>query len=307
LISERAYLQEQTLIKRDKSHWLHLALFSVSALYAGNFTFAKWAMPEYIGAFGFILVRVLAGAIIFGLYYFIFDFEKIKERRHYLQLAIAAFFGVSLNMLAFFKGLSLTSSVNAAVLMLFAPVFVVVFMAIDKQTKILKTTIAGVLLAFAGAAMLMGAEKFTMGFGNMKGDLLIILNACSYGFYLYYVGRLLAIYRASTLVAYIFMFGLVFVIPVGLPELLEVQWKQMPNDAAFAILYAVVGITFLAYFLNSWAIQKSSGALVGAYVYLQPVLAALITVIIGDEVLSLEKTIFAALIITGVYLVNKSR
>ena len=263
-------------------------------------------MPDYIGAFGFIALRVIFGAVIFGIFYLL-NYEPIKERKHYLQLLIASFFGVSLNMLAFFKGLSLTSPINASVLMLFAPLFVVIFMAIDRTYKIKRNTIIGTLISFAGAAMLMGITGFSVSSGNINGDLLVILNACSYGFYLYYVGRLLELYKTSTIVAFLFIFGLIFVIPVGYSELRVVEWNALPGDVVFAMIYAVVGITFLAYFLNSWAIQKSSGALVGAYVYLQPVLATIIAILLGAEQLTIEKTIFAALIITGVYLVNKSR
>ncbi|MBR9860700.1 DMT family transporter [bacterium] len=295
------------MTKSSSSIWIHIALFSVSALYAGNFTFAKWAMPEFIGPFGFILLRVAAGAVLFGLYFFLFGFEKIRERKHYVQLAVAGFFGVALNMLAFFKGLSLTSPINASVLMLFAPVFVVIFMAFDQKYRLRRNVIIGMLMAFTGAAFLMGLKNFSLSGPGIAGDLLVILNACSYGFYLYYVGRLLEIYKTTTIVAYIFIFGLLFVIPVGYSELMVVEWSAFPPKAVFAAFYAVIGITFIAYFLNSWAIQKSSGALVAAYVYLQPVLATIIAILFGEGSLSLEKTIFAALIIGGVYLVNKAK
>lgn len=263
-------------------------------------------MPEYIQPFGFILLRVGFGALIFGLYYRFIAHERISDRRDYLRLAIAGFFGVALNMSAFFKGLSMTTPINASVLMLFAPVFVVVFSSI-KNRRISWVVISGLILAFTGAAFLVGVQELSLSSEYLQGDLLVVLNACSYGFYLVYVSDLLKKYKPTTVTAFIFIFGVFFVFPLGIGELIKVNWSNVSTDAYWSMLYVCLCVTIIAYFLNSWAIQKSSSALVGTYVYLQPLLATLIAISLGQDHLSVEKTIFAAIIIMGVYLVNKSK
>ncbi|MFY0644070.1 MAG: DMT family transporter [Bacteroidia bacterium] len=293
--------------KQVKSPLVHLALFSVSAIYAANYSIAQWAMPEYLGPFGFILIRVFFGAIVFYSLYRFLLYEPIKERKHYLQLAVAGFFGVSLNMLAFFKGLSMTSVINASVLMLFAPVFVVIISAIKFKNRISIKVWLGILISFIGAAFLVGVQRFSLGSNGIVGDLLVVLNACSYGFYLVYVAKLLQIYRATTITAYIFLFGFLFVLPFGWSEFSVIQWDTLPDKAIYSIVFVVGATTIIAYFLNSWGVQKSSSTLVGSYIYLQPVLAALFAILLKQDVLSLEKTIFAALIILGVYLVSSGK
>lgn len=285
---------------------VHTALFTVALIYAANFSIAKWAMPDHIGAFGFILLRVAFGALIFGIYYRLFAYERLESRRDLLQLAVAGFFGVALNMTAFFKGLSMTTPINASVLMLFAPLFVVIFYSIKKRSIHWKI-ILGVLLAFIGAAFLVGVGNVSLSSKYLKGDLLVILNACSYGFYLVYVAGLLKKYKPTTITAYIFLFGLLYVLPVGYADLSKVNWSNMTNSAWISIGYVCLFVTMVAYFLNSWGIQKSNSALVGSYVYLQPLLASIIAIGLGQDILSIEKTIFAAIIILGVYLVNNSK
>ena len=286
---------------------VHLALFTVTLIYAGNYSIAKWAMPEFISPFGFILLRVFFGALIFYAYYRFIAFEPIKENRHLIQFAVAGFFGVALNMLAFFKGLSITTPINASVLMLFAPVFVVIFSRIKNKQSLKLQTIIGLIIAFTSAAFLVGIEQFSLGSAGVIGDMLIVLNALSYGFYLVYVAKLLKIYKATTITAYIFLFGLIFVLPFGYSELMAVEWSGLSNSAIWSMLYVVLAVTIIAYFFNSWGIKKSNSTLVGTYVYLQPVLASIIAILLNQDVLSLEKTIFAALIILGVYLVNSTK
>lgn len=285
---------------------VHLALFLVALIYAANFSIAKWAMPEFIGPFGFILLRVAFGALMFGIYYRFFAYEPLQSRKDLLQLAVAGFFGVALNMTAFFKGLSMTTPINAAVLMLFAPLFVVVFYSIKKRSIHWKILL-GVALAFTGAAFLVGIGNVSLSSEYLKGDLLVVLNACSYGFYLVYVSGLLKKYKPTTITAFIFLFGLLYVLPVGGLELIQVNWSIVTLEAWKSIIYVCVFVTLFAYFLNSWGIQKSNSALVGTYVYLQPLLATIIAISLGQDNLSIEKTIFAAIIILGVYLVNNSK
>ncbi|PCJ66798.1 MAG: EamA family transporter [Bacteroidetes bacterium] len=291
----------------SKNIFVHLALFTVALAYAANYSFAKWAMPEYISPYGFILLRVGCGALFFGTYYFFFAREKIQNTRDYIDFAICAFFGVALNMLAFFKGLSMTSAINASVLMLLAPVLVVLFSAIGYKKRIKPLVYLGILIAFLGAALLVNVGSFSFDNNGLMGDLLVILNASSFAFYLYYVARLLKKYSALTVTAFIFMIGLVFVFPIGIHDFLAAQWTAMPTHVIFALSFVVLFVTILAYLLNTWALQNSSSTTAGSYIYLQPLLASIIAVSLGMDHLTWGKVSCGLLIVLGLWLVNRGR
>lgn len=268
-------------------------------------------MPEFISPFAFITLRVGCGALFFGAYYFLIAREKIQDKRDYLDFAVCAFFGVALNMLAFFKGLSMTSAINASVLMLLSPIMVVIYTAIGTRSRVKSGVIWGILVSFVGAALLVNvsskASSFSLASEGLKGDLLIMLNASSFAFHLYYVARLLKKYRATTVTAFMFMIGFLFVLPVGYSDFAEVQWSAFTSKAIFALVFVVIFVTILNYILNVWAVQHSTSTQVGSYIYLQPLLATLIAVGLGMDILTWGKAGFGLLILLGLWLVNKGR
>ena len=264
-------------------------------------------MPEFISPFAFITLRVGCGALFFGVYYFLFSREKIITNSDYLDFAVCAFFGVALNMLAFFKGLSMTSVINASVLMLLSPIMVVLYTAIGTKSKIKSQVILGVVISFVGAALLVNVGSFSLSSDGLNGDLLILLNACSFAFHLYYVARLLKKYKASTVTAFMFMIGFMFVLPFGFSEFLAVQWHLFTAQAIFALVFVVLFVTLLNYILNVWAVQHSSSSQVGSYIYLQPLFATTIAIGLGMDVLTWGKATFGLLILLGLWLVNRGR
>src|SRR5437868_6296799 len=108
---------------------VHAALMIVSLLYGATFTIAKLVMLVYVKPFAFILLRVSVACICIFLFHRIYVKGKITDKRDLLPLVVSAVFGVSANMLLFFKGLAITTPINAAVLMLNTPLFVLVFAA----------------------------------------------------------------------------------------------------------------------------------------------------------------------------------
>jgi drug/metabolite transporter (DMT)-like permease len=291
----------------DRKIAVHSAMFSVALFYAANYTIAKWAMPEFISPFAFITLRVGCGALFFGAYYFLVDREKIIDKRDYLDLAVCAFFGVALNMLAFFKGLSMTSAINASVLMMLSPIMVVLYTAIGSKKNLKRNVYAGIFISFVGAAMLLKVGSFSLGSDGFIGDLLILVNASSFAFHLYYVARLLKKYKATTVTAYMFMIGFFFVLPVGFSDFVAVQWSAFTGKAVFALVFVVLFVTLINYVLNVWAVQHSSSTQVGSYIYLQPLLATIIAVGLGTEMPTWGKVGSGLLIVLGLWLVNRRR
>lgn len=262
-------------------------------------------MPDLIGPSGFILIRVAVAALLFFSFHKAFVKEKVRDRKDYFRLFAAGFFGVAMNMLFFFNGLAHTNELNASVLMLNAPVFVLGFSAIMLKTKPHHGQIAGVLIAAIGAVLLIGGSALEFDSRTAKGDIMIVVNAVSFAFYLVYVKPLLGKYSVATITRYTFGFGVLIVLPIGLPELLEVDFGLFTPRAWASLAFVAIATTFFAYFLNAWAVQKASPVLVGTYIYLQPVIATLIAQMLGKGVLTIERVIFALLICTGVFLVGK--
>ena len=109
----------------SKRNWALLAATFVSIIYGVTFTIAKDVMPKYVAPFGFITMRVGGSVLLFWLISFFGPKEKI-ELADFPRIIAAALFGVALNMLTFFKGLSYTSPIMGAVLMVTTPMIVLI-------------------------------------------------------------------------------------------------------------------------------------------------------------------------------------
>lgn len=264
-------------------------------------------MPDYIEPLGFILFRVTGAVILFWIVGRFFDFDKI-EKRHFPRLILCGFFGVAGNQMLFFQGLNLTTPINAAIIMTSNPVLVLITSALLIKERITWMKILGITLGAVGAIMLIVGDGD--GFDLLDsdkhfGNLLVFLNAASYAVYLVLVKPLMNHYKPITVIKWVFTFGLIFVAPFGWMQASEVNWSTMPAEIYLAIAFVVLGTTFLAYLLNTYALKTVNPSVVSIYIYLQPVLAAFFALIVGSDRLTPLMLLCAGLIFAGVYLVSK--
>jgi drug/metabolite transporter (DMT)-like permease len=71
-----------------------------------------------------------------------------------------------------------------------------------------------------------------------------------------------------------------------------------------ALAYVILFTTGLAYGLNALAIQKASPELVGSYIYLQPLLAIVVSISLSLDQLGISSFTAGVLILLGVWLVS---
>ncbi|MBC3539111.1 DMT family transporter [Rufibacter sediminis] len=285
---------------------VHGALFLVALIYGANYSIAKEIMPAYVQPFGLIVIRVVSAVLVFGSLSLWVVKEKVQSRSDWFRICLCGLFGITLNQLSFFSGLNLTSPINASLIQTVSPVVVVLLSAYLLKERIQIFRMVGILLAGLGA-MLLISGKAGNAQGHLLGDLLILLNAACFGAFLVLVKPLMQRYNAITVVSRVFLAGSIGVIPFGWRQALEPDYAHMPASIWGAIAFVIIGMTILAYLLNIWAMKYASPALVGVYIYLQPVFAILIAVSLGKDLFTWQKALYAAMIFGGVYLVSKPK
>ena len=291
----------------SKRNWALIAATMVSLIYGVSFTIAKDVMPTYIKPFGFILLRVFGATILFWLISFFGPTEKI-QLKDFPRIIAAAFFGVALNMLTFFKGLSFTSPISAAVIMVTTPIIVLILSAIIMKEKMIKRKIFGILLGLFGTGFLILYGKSIGNAANAPlGNLLVFINAVSYAFYLIIVKKLMDKYNAFTFVKWIYTFGLLMVLPFGWSEYQEIQWATIPTYILWEIVFVVLFTTFFTYLFNLVSMRELKPTTVAVFIYLQPLFATIFAISLGKDELTLVKIVSAVLIFVGVYLVTQKR
>ncbi|CAL2102642.1 Threonine/homoserine efflux transporter RhtA [Tenacibaculum sp. 190130A14a] len=288
-----------------------LALVAVSiatVIYGITFTVAKEVMPLYIKPFGFILLRVGGAAFVFWLLGILIRAPKI-DKKDYKFIAVAAFFGVGLNMLTFFKGLSYTTPISAAVMMVTTPILVLVFSSIYLREKLHSKKVLGVVIGLIGAVVLIvyGNTAEAQGSNVMLGNFLVFINAASYAVYLVITKKLIAKYHPIQFVKWLYLFGLCFVVPFGYSELSEVHWVSMPISIYLKAGFVVVFTTCVTYLFNLFALSKLKPTTVSVFIYLQPVVATIYALFVGSDQLNLVKIIATIFIFLGVFLVTTQK
>ncbi|MFV8441470.1 DMT family transporter [Flavobacterium sp. LB2P44] len=279
----------------------------VSIIYGVTFTIAKDVMPLYIDAYGFIMLRAGGAMLLFWLVWFFMPKERIALN-DFPRILAAAFFGVAFNMLTFFKGLSLTSPISAAVIMVSTPIIVLTLSAFIIKERMPKRMVFGIILGLIGTSFLILYGKSIGSATNAGlGNFLVLVNAISYGFYLIIVKKLMDKYNAFTFVKWIYLLGFLMVLPFGWSEFNAVEWTLLPIDICWKIGFVVIFSTFLTYLLNLLSMKELKPTTVAVFIYLQPLFASVFAIGLGKDELSLVKIVSAILIFVGVYLVTQKK
>lgn len=285
---------------------VHIALLVVTVIYALVFVVAKDVMPVYVRPYGLIFLRVSMATFLLWVFHAIYVREKIEWKDAKLFL-FCAVFGVATNMLLFFKGLAITTPINGAVIMVTTPILVTLLSLLVLKEKFKSYHWIGVVLGFLGAFILMSGFSFTIQNSTAWGDFYVFINAVSYSVYLVIAKPLVDKYHPVTILKWVFLIGNIIILPFCWQDLLQVQWQNLPHSIVLEILFLGVFATFITYLLNGWAMQKANPALVGFYIYLQPVFTTCIAIIRQKDALTGTKILAAVLIFAGVYLVNLSK
>ncbi|RYD55537.1 MAG: EamA/RhaT family transporter [Sphingobacteriales bacterium] len=284
----------------------HLALFGANMFYGAGFTVAKQVMPRLIEPLGFIFIRVSAVTFLFWLSYFGGSkYQESIERKDWLRLVLGGLFGVALNQMLFFMGLNLTFPIHASLIMMSTPLLITIIAIFILRERIKWEKGFGLLLGIGGATLLMSAGKeLTMTGNSALGDFFIFLNATSYAVYMVMIKPLMHKYRPIIVIRWVFLFGFLMVLPFGWPQFAAIEWSQFGAGDYLAVSFIVICTTFFTYLWNMYALKHLSPSTAGAYIYLQPIFAAVISVLVMHEQLTWVKMLATLLIFSGVYLVN---
>ena len=289
----------------NKRYLALIAAFLATSIYGINHTVAKEVMPIYIGSSGFIMLRLLGATLIFWTISLFTPNEKI-EKRDFFKILLASMLGMCINMLAFFRGLELSTPINSGIIITLSPVLVLILSYFFLKEKVTLKKIIGILIGFSGAVFLiLNSSKTGINAPNIPlGNSFFLLNASAYAGYLIVIKPLTSKYNIFTLMKWLFLIGLVLSTPITFNQFIEVNWTELPWFAIWRMAYVVIGTTFLTYLFNIYALKTLSPTTVGSFIYLQPIITIGFALITGNDVLDTTKLFSCLLVFIGIYLVS---
>jgi drug/metabolite transporter (DMT)-like permease len=283
---------------RDGDGWrVHLALLGAQSGFALFPIFGKLALGS-IPPLVLAAVRVVAASLLLELVRRLSRSPGIA-RQDRKRIFLFALLGVSLNQVLFILGLSLTSAINTTTLTAMIPVYTLVAAGLLGHERFTARAGAAVLLAGAGALLLLRAESFDWRNEYFRGDLILIVSNISYAFYLVLSRPILARYPVLTVVSGLFAYGTLPIVLASLPALRQFDARVSTALAWASLAGVIVFCTVLPYYWNSWALARTHASRVAFYVFLQPLIASALAIAVLGERLTMRTGAAALLILSG--------
>ena len=288
----------------------HLAALIAYSIFGFNIIVCKDLTSDgLIPPLGIFTFRSgVAGALFWILSLFL-PKEKV-EKKDYLKIFLASMLGFYVCQITFLFGIPEVTPMDCSLFTAMSPIYTMFVAAIVIKEPITLKKAFGVALSFAGIIYLIITRASVSG-GTTEsttfGIIMIILNSLSFSMYLGIFKPLIAKYSAVTFMKWIFLFSFCVVIPFSLKGLIEVQWSSIPAVQYAELAYLVVCATFISYFLIPVAQRRIRPTIVSMYSYMQPIIAIAVSIAIGMDVITWQKTLAAVLVFSGLILVTRSR
>ena len=262
-----------------------------------------------IDAFALTMMRMGGSAVVFWIASLFIKKEPVPPR-HLLLLFFASLLGIVLNQGTFVLGVSKTSPIDASVVTTTTPIFAMIIAALYLKEPITGKKVLGVAVGAAGALLLIFSGSHLVSdkhASSITGDLLCLFAQCSFATYFVIFKKLISRYTPITLMKWMFLYATVCCLPFGYGNLQAVDWNILPWRNYAEIIYIVLGGTFIAYLLMPIGQKNLRPTVACTYNYLQPLVASLVTVMMGMDRFTPIKGFAIVLVFAGVYIVTISK
>jgi drug/metabolite transporter (DMT)-like permease len=230
------------------------------------------------------------------------------NRKDLLFLFGCSFFGVVINQTLFLVGLDMTTPVNSSIILSTNPIFAFVFAALILKERITFLKGTGLAIGLSGVLLLILQNGVPdLGSSTFLGDVFSMVNTISWAFYTVIIKRMLEKYHPVTVMKWTFLFGMVTNIPVGYHQWSTMDWSSIPLTAWLQIGFVIIGATYFGYLFITFGLRRLSPTIVSTYTYTQPIIAAYLATLMGQDHIDLVMVVSALLIFAGVFVVSFQR
>ena len=288
----------------------NIIMFCVVTFFSVNIPISKYMLASgNISPYGLTLARMVFASVTFWITSLFMKKERV-ERRDLFTLFIGGLLGIVFNQGLFIWGLSQTSPVDASIITTCTPLFAMVIAAIVLKEPITTKKVSGVAIGGIGAIFLVLTTQHTdvANDPSLKGNIAVALSSLSYASYLVMTRHLTAKYSSVTIMKWMFLFSTILLIPLFYKDLTDMPLLHQSESLPFILIgYTLFFATFIPYMLIPIAQKKIRPTTISMYNNMQPLLASIIAIIMGQDTFSIEKVISGVLILFGVYLVTASK
>ncbi|HET7212870.1 MAG TPA: DMT family transporter [Terriglobia bacterium] len=305
---EPVALAQKTSRPISTHHLMHLAMLIAVSIWAINMVAIEEALIGF-SPLSLSLLRAIAVAIIFGII-FLFMRDRSLLRftgRRWLQFALIAFLGVTLNQVLIVEGVALTNVPHAALIIAVEPVMVLALSVMMRLEALTTLKFAGMGISFSGVVLL-AYGKPTHGVPDYwLGDVILLGEVVVFAYYTILLKEVVDQHDVITLNTVIFGLGALLMIPFGANALLRQRWSQVPMRSFLGLAFMTVFSAVLGYLLFVYALKGLTASRVAAFNYIEPIMATGLGIWLLHDRVGVWGFVGGGLILLGVYFTERER
>lgn len=274
-----------------------LALATAGSLWGTGFFFGKIALSEMpVGTM--VLFRLLFACV--GLLPFLFFKRARFTGKEWGWVLAAAVFGVPVQFLVQFKGLSLTTVSHASLMVGTLPIFLAIAAVLFSGERLRFGGWVALVASSAGAGMiaLSGKDATDTAQASVEGDLLVVLSMFAAIAWILICKRLMRRHSAVMVTAFVYWIGTA-ILAAMVTSISGVPSAQYSAKAWFAVAEQGILVTAGTTVLWNWGLKRVPASQAGVFVNLEPLVGSILGVSVLREVLGRMALGGGALIIAG--------
>ena len=288
----------------------HLSCLIAYSIFGFNIIVCKDLTSDgLISPLGIFTLRALGAGALFWIISSFLPAEKV-ERKDLPKIFAASMLGFFTCQVTFLIGIPYITPMDCSIMSSLSPIYTMVVAAIVIKEPITFQKAGGVLLSLAGVIYLIISKTGNTGGPaetTLFGIFMLILNSLSFSMYLGIFKPLIGKYSVVTFMKWIFLFAFAVTIPFTSKEIVTLDWHAIPSIQLAELTYLIVCATFITYFLIPVGQKRIRPTLVSMYSYVQPIIAIVISICIGMDILTWQKVLAAIMVFGGVIIVSYSR
>lgn len=227
------------------------------------------------------------------------------QRRHIWLLVWLAFFGVIMNQGLFTTALDYTLPSHSAIIVAIDPILILALARALGIESLSVGKVAGMVLAFAGIALLEIPNGPGVHSNILLGDCITLGGAIAFSVYTVLAKRVTADYDAIALNTFNCVGAAIVFLPIAIRQAAVLNWKAIAWQTWAGTFYMAIFSSVAAYVIYYWALRHMDPSRVAVINYLQPILVIVAAAAFLSERPSRHLLIGTAVVLVGVYLVER--
>lgn len=287
----------------------HFACFVAYAIFGFNIIVCKdLTAGRLISPLAIFCLRSIGAGALFWLISLFTPKEKV-DKKDYIKIFLASMFGFFVCQITFLIGLPHITPMDCSVLSAISPIYTMIIAAIVLKEPLTWQKVTGVIISFTGIIYLIVSRTAMAGVveTTLFGIIMLILNSLSFSLYLGIFKPLIGKYSVITFMKWIFLFAFTVSAPFSVKEIVTLNWRAIPTIQLAELAYLIICATFITYFLIPLGQKRIRPTLVSMYSYVQPIIAIVISISVGMEMLTWQKILAAIMVFGGVVIVSYSK